>query len=156
MATTLQKSQTFAATVEHAYDVVCTSPITEIFSRRFLAIAPIAEVTGQEGQWGREVGQTRTIRLSDGATMIETLTSIDRPNSFTYALSDLSGPLEKLVAGVDGRYSFERDGAGAKVTWQWVVTPKGIAGKLAMPAFAAMWSRYAARAMGQIQLLLIA
>ena len=156
MSTTMQKSQTFAATVEHAYDVVCTAPLTDIFSRRYLAIGSIAEVTGQEGEWGSAVGQTRTIRLSDGATMLQTLTAVDRPNHFDYAISELTGPLKMLVSGIDGHYSFEPDGAGVKVTWRWVVTPKGLAGKLAMPMFAAMWSRYASRAMGQITLLLVA
>lgn len=156
MSTTLQKSQTFAATLEHAYDVVCTAPLTEIFSRRFLAIASIAEVTGQAGEWGEAVGQTRTIRLSDGATMLETLTAVDRPKHYDYAISELTGPLKMLVAEIAGRYSFAPDGAGVKVTWSWDVTPKGVPGKLAMPIFAAMWSRYASRAMGQIQLLLVA
>ena len=156
MGATMQKSQTFAATVEHAYDVVCTAPLTEIFSRRYLAIAAIAEVTGQEGEWGDAVGQTRTIRLSDGATMLETLTAVDRPNHFDYSISELTGPLKMLVSGIDGRYSFERDGGGVQVTWRWIVTPKGVAEKLALPLFAAMWSRYAGRAMGQIKLLLVA
>ncbi len=142
--------------MEHAFEVVLTAPLTDIFSRRYLAIASIAEVTGQEGDWGASVSQTRTIRLSDGATMLETLTAIDRPKHFAYSISELTGPLKALVSGIDGRYAFEPDGAGVKVTWSWDVTPKGLAGKLAMPVFAAMWSRYAARAMGQIQLLLVA
>jgi hypothetical protein len=152
----MQKSQTFAATVEQAYDVVCTAPLTDIFSRRYLAIAAIAEVTGQEGEWGEAVGQTRTIRLTDGATMLETLIAVDRPHHFDYSISELTGPLKMLVSGIDGRYSFEPDGGGVTVTWRWVVTPKGLVGKLAMPVFAAMWSQYASRAMGQIQLLLVA
>lgn len=152
----LHKSRVFATEQEHAYEVVLVAPLIDIFSRRFLAIAPIAKVSGQEGVWGQPVGQSRTIHLSDGATMLETLTAIEAPNRFQYTISDLSGPLKALVSRVDGTWAFAAVGSSTTITWSWDVTPKGRAGRLAMPMFAWMWSGYANRAMDQIQLLLVA
>ena len=74
----LECTRTFPVSVEHAYDVVLPAPLPTIFARRYLAIAPIAEVTGLDGDWGASTGQTRTIRLRDNGTMLETLTSIAR------------------------------------------------------------------------------
>ncbi|HUF99411.1 MAG TPA: SRPBCC family protein [Ilumatobacter sp.] len=152
----LQKSRIFATEHEHAYDVVLVAPLTDIFRRRYLAIAPIAEVSGQDGVWGQSVGQRRAIRLSDGATMIETLTAIDAPNRFRYAIGDLTGPLQSLVSRVEGTWAFEPSAAGTTITWSWDVTPKGTVGRMVMPVFGRMWSGYANRAMDQIQLLLVA
>lgn len=151
----LRKSRRFAASVEHAYETVLRTPLPDIFNRRHLVIAPIAEVIGETGVWGSAVGQSRTIRLSDGATMLETLTSNDSPRSFQYSISDLTGPIKALVTGIDGTWAFAPDGDEVEVTWSWDVTPKGRGGAMAMPVFAWMWSGYANKAMEEIQLVLV-
>ena len=87
-----------------------------------LAIPPIREVRDQVGPWG-EVGQTRTIVLADGGTMRETLTSVERPHRFGYAIGDVRGPMRPLVERVEGRWTFEPAGTGTRITWPWDVTP---------------------------------
>ncbi len=152
----LEKSRTFPVSVEHAYDVVLPAPLPTIFSRRYGAIAPIAEVIGQEGAWGTAVGQTRTIRLKDGGTMLETLTRIDRPQVFGYTIGSITGALKPLVVGASGSWSFESAGTGVRITWAWDIEPTAKLGRLAMPLFARLWSGYARQAMDEIERILVA
>ena len=152
----LEKSRTFPISVEAAYHPVLTVPLPRIFSHRYLAIAPIVDVIGQEGEWGSAVGQTRTIKLSDGGTMLETLTVIDQPNRFGYTISNVKGMLKLLVVAASGTWAFEPDGDGTRVTWSWEVTPTKVIGRAAMPVFAKLWSGYANQAMDEIAKILSA
>lgn len=150
----LEKSRTFPVSVEAAYRPVLVTPLPQIFGRRYWAIAPIVEVTGQEGEWGSAVGQTRTIKMSDGGNMLETLTEIDQPNRFGYTISNVKGILKLLVVAASGRWAFEPDGDGTRITWSWEVTPTKVIGRAAMPLFARLWSGSAGRAMEEIDKIL--
>lgn len=155
MATvTLSESRAVPVPVEEAFDRVLPHPLTEIFHRRRLAIPPIRAVRGQDGEWGT-VGQTRTIATSDGGTLLETLTSVDRPHGFGYTITDVRGPMKPLVASADGRWSFEPAGTGTRITWTWELTPTA-AGRLVMPAFGAMWRGYARQALEEVEAILLA
>jgi hypothetical protein len=151
----LEQSRTFPVSVQQAYDTVLPAPLTDIFNRRYRLIAPIAEVSGQEGPWGGAVGQTRTIRLSDGGTMLETLSVLDRPNRFGYTMGNITGMLKPMVAGAAGTWAFDADGPDTRVTWAWDVTPTKL-GRLAMPVFARLWSGYARQAMDQLEKIVVA
>lgn len=151
----LEKSRTFPVSVEHAFDVVLAAPLTDIFSRRYGVIAPIKAVEGQVGAWGTAVGQTRSIRLSDGGTMGETLTALDRPHRFGYTITDVSGPMKALVVSADGAWTFDPAGTGVRITWTWEITPTANAGRLAMPLFAKLWEGYARQAMDEIERILV-
>ena len=151
----LEKSRTFPVSVEAAYDAVLTTPLPTIFSHRYLAIAPIADVEGQEGPWGISVGQTRTIKLADGATMSETLTVLDRPHRFGYTIGNVKGMMKPLVAAATGEWRFEPAGTGARVTWSWDVTPTKQLGRAAMPVFVRLWAGYARQAMDEIERILV-
>ena len=151
----LEKSRTFPVSVEHAYDTVLPAPLTDIFSRRYGVIAPIRAVDGQVGVWGTAVGQTRSIRLSDGGTMRETLTSLDRPHRFGYTISGITGPMKALVESADGTWSFDSAGTGVRITWAWDIHPTAQAGRVAMPLFARLWAGYARQAMDEIEHVLV-
>jgi Polyketide cyclase / dehydrase and lipid transport len=154
MATfTFSESRAVPVSVEDAFDKVLTHPLPEIFRRRRLVIPPIKEVRGQAGEWGT-VGQTRTIVTNDGGKILETLKTVDRPHSFGYTISDIRGPMKPLVAGADGRWSFEPAGTGTLVSWTWVVTPTS-AGRVLMPAFGAMWRGYARQALEEVEAILL-
>ncbi|HXH80359.1 SRPBCC family protein [Nocardioides sp.] len=154
MATvTLSQSRAVPVAVDEAFDRVLAHPLTEIFRRRRLAIPPIKDVRDQQGDWGT-VGQTRVIVLADGGTMLETLTSNDRPHSFGYTISEIRGPMKPLVASADGLWTFEPAGTGTRITWAWELTPT-TAGRVAMPAFATMWRGYARQALEEIEAILL-
>ena len=84
MVIRVAESRTVAVPLEAAYDGTIKVPLPDIFGHRHLAIPPIVRVEGQEGEWGREVGQTRTIHTSDRGSLHETLRSwIGRTGSAT-------------------------------------------------------------------------
>ena len=150
----LSASRTYPVPLETAYDVVLPTPLPSIFSRRFAAIPAIKGVKDQAGSWGT-VGQGRTIELADGGSMRETLTSEDRPSSFGYVISDITGPMKLLVGAAEGMWTFTHAGEGTRITWSWTVTPKGRVGAAAMPAFARMWNGYARQALEEIENILV-
>jgi len=150
----LVQSRTVPAPVERAFDVVLPTPLPDLFRHRYAAIPPISAVRDQEGVWG-SVGQTRTIVLADGATMREELTSLERPDGFGYRITGITGVMKALVGAVDGRWSFEPDGPGTRVTWQWTVRPASRAAALAMPVFGLMWRGYARKTLAEIDALVL-
>ncbi|WP_353951551.1 SRPBCC family protein [Knoellia sp. S7-12] len=149
----LSQSRAVPVAVEEAFDRLLPHPLPEVFSRRRLAIPPIKGVRGQSGTWGA-VGQTRTILLADGGTMLETLTAVERPRSFDYTITDVAGAMKPLVAGAEGRWTFEPAGTGTRITWSWVLTPT-TAGRLVMPMFGAMWNGYARQALEEVERILL-
>lgn len=154
MALELASSRAYPVPVEQAFDVVLPTPLPDLFSRRYAAVPPIREVRDQQGAWGT-VGQTRTIRLADGGTLRETLTSLDRPRSFGYRITDITGPMKPLATEIEGRWLFEPAGDGTRVLWGWTVHPRGRLGRTAMPAFARMWRGYARQALEELERILV-
>lgn len=150
MALELAASRTYPAGVARAFDTVLPLPLPYLFAHRYAAIPPIKQVRDQDPVWST-IGQTRTIVLGDGGTLVETLTEVDRPRTFGYRLSDITGPMKPLVTGVDGRWSFESAGTGVRITWAWTVHPRGRVGSAAMPVFARMWRGYARVALARIE-----
>lgn len=78
--------------------------------------------------------------------MHELLTEVDTPHSFSYHLSDISGPMRSLVESIDGQWTFETQGTGTLVTWRWTIHPKGL-GPYVMPLITVMWRGYARQAL---------
>jgi hypothetical protein len=142
--------QTIAIPVEpqRAFDVTLPIPLTAIFSRRFGLLPPIKEVRGQNGVWG-QVGQTRTVVTTDGGAMLELLTEIDSPHSFSYLLSDISGPMGPLVDSIEGRWEFESQENDTQITWRWTLHTRGL-GPFVMPLVTLMWHGYARRALERL------
>jgi hypothetical protein len=120
-------------------------PLTAIFSRRYGLLPPVKEVRGQEGAWG-QVGQSRTVVTTDGGTMRELLTEVDAPYSFSYRLSDISGPMRPLVDTIYGRWEFATQGTGTLITWRWTLHPKGLGTGVLRP-ITLMWRGYARQAL---------
>lgn len=148
----LSSSTVVPASPEVAFDGVLAAPLEDLFPHRAGPIAPIRGCEGQDGAWGT-VGQTRTVRLADGSSNLETLVAADRPGSYRYRLTDFQGPFKTLVAAVDGEFSFLPEGSGTRVTWSWSLEPTN---PMARPFLAVvgffwrqyaqkMWPRYAAR-----------
>ncbi len=154
MAVELAASRTYPAGVARTFDVVLPLPLPYLFEHRYAAIPPVRAVRDQEPVWG-DVGQTRTVVLGDGGTILETLTEVDRPNAFGYRLTDITGPLRPLATSIDGRFAFERAGTGVRVTWSWRIHPRGRLGTAAMPLFARMWHPYARIALDRLEQVLV-
>lgn len=135
-------SQPFAAAPGEAFDKVLPMPLPELFSRRYGPIPPIRSVEGQVGTWG-QVGQARTLRLKGGGSMREELTRVDRPAAFGYTITQVTGPMRPLCSYIDGIWSFDADGTGTRITWQWTAHPRSAVVAPLLPIFARVWRGYA-------------
>lgn len=153
MAVVLSASRTYPAGVARTFDATLSLPLPYLFEHRYAAIPPVTQVRDQ-GTWDA-AGQTRTIVLGDGGTLLETLTEVDRPHAFGYRLTDVTGPMKPLVTSIDGRFTFEPAGTGVRVTWSWTVHPRGRLGSAAMPVFARMWRPYARIALERLESALV-
>ena len=152
--TTVEQSRAIPIEVQRAFELTLTMPLTSIFSRRYGLLPPVKEVHGQIGTWG-EVGQTRTVATTDGGTMRELLTEVDAPHSFSYRLTDISGPMRPLVDTVDGHWEFAPQGTGTLITWRWTMHPKGLGAGVLRP-ITVMWRGYARQALELLSKQLLA
>ncbi len=129
-------------------------PLPQLFRRWYGPIPPIKEVRGQTGDWD-SVGQSRTVVLVGGGSMLEQLTQFDPPHSFGYTLSDIKGPLSPLVGRVDGVWMFEPIGSGTNVTWRWTIHPRsGLTAPL-LPVFGKLWKGYARQSLEELSKQLV-
>lgn len=147
--TRMSSSRTYPMPVEEAFDKVMPLPLEQLFDRRYGPI-PSIKATEQDGVWSR-VGQTRVIRLTGGGSMREELVSIDRPHSFGYVLTEITGPMSALASTVDGLWSFEPAKNGVKITWQWTMHPKNAFTAPLLSVFAKVWPGYARQALQRIE-----
>lgn len=153
MATHLTESRTVPVEAADAFGRTMPMPLETIFTRRVGPFPPVKDVDGPP-TWDA-VGQSRTIRLSDGGTMLETLTTVEPPLSFGYQITDATGPMKPLIESFDGLWSFEPVGTGCRITWSWTVHPRGRLGAVAMPVFDRFWHGYARRALAQLETNLV-
>jgi|NGEPerStandDraft_6_1074524.scaffolds.fasta_scaffold08749_6 hypothetical protein len=142
---TVEQSRAIPVELQRAFDATLPIPLTTIFSRRYGLLPPIKQVRGQDGMWG-QVGQSRVVVTTDGGTMSELLTDVDTPHSFSYRLSDITGPLRPLVDSIDGRWEFAPKGTGTLITWRWTLHPRGMGARV-MPLITVMWRGYARQAL---------
>ena len=138
----LSSSSVLPASPAIAFQGLVDAPLEELFPTRSGVIPPIRASEGQGGPWGT-VGQTRTVVLADGSRNLETLTVVESPHDYRYALTDFTGPMRLLVRKVEGRFAFEPAGAGTRVTWSWAVHPTSAAARLVFPVLGASWRRMA-------------
>lgn len=150
----VSRSRTYPVPVADAYAHTLALPLEQLFSTRFGPIPPIAGTT-QEGEWGAR-HQVRTVRLADGGTMQERLVAVDPPHRFAYELTDVTGPMKPLATHIEGEWAFDAVGTGTRITWSWVIHPKGTVGRVAMPVFGRLWNGYARRALDRLEGLLLA
>jgi Polyketide cyclase / dehydrase and lipid transport len=142
----LSASSVLATTPQAAYDALVDAPLEELFGDRSGPIPPVRECRGQQGPWG-QVGQTRTVVLGDGGTVLETLVVSDRAaGDYRYRLSEITGPMKALARSIDGRFAFVPADAGTTATWTWDVHLTSPLGRLAMPVFKVFWQRAAGKA----------
>jgi hypothetical protein len=150
----VEQSRAIPVGAQHAFDGTLTIPLPTIFCRRYAVLPPIKEVRGQIGSWG-QAGQVRIVVTTDGGTMREVLTDVDAPHSFSYQLSNITGPMRPLVDSIQGRWEFAPAGTGTLITWRWTLHPRGLGAPL-MPLITKMWLSYAKQALEQLSDLLLA
>jgi hypothetical protein len=149
----VEASRVVAVDPDAAFDGLIGARLTEIFSRRYAAFPPVREVQDEPDEWG-SVGQTRTVLLADGGSVRETLTEVDRPDSYSYLLDELHGLLRPFVRTVDGTWSFTPEDGGTRIGWAWTIHPNASPARLTMNVIGRMWKGYADLALGNIETIL--
>ena len=148
MTTVMEASRVLAVHHDEAMERFIAVPLTDIFDHRHLALPAIKRVDAPDGRFD-QVGQSRTIHLADGGSMVETLTVVSPPGEYGYRISDVRGPLKPLAKEIRGLWTFTPVGAATRVTWRWEVDP-ALLGRPLMPVFTLMWRGYAAKALRRL------
>lgn len=150
----VEASRLLAVEPTKAFEGLMAARLPELFSRRYAAFPAVQEVRDEPEDWGT-VGQTRTILLADGGSVRETLTSVDRPRSYTYVLDEIHGKLRPFVSTVEGAWSVTPEGTGARVGWSWTVHPQASPARLTVTVIGRMWKGYAERALAELETILM-
>lgn len=93
-----------------AWTIALQTPPTEFYPR-FGPLPAVVGVVGQPDTWD-VVGYTRTLQLSDGGTLVETITDSVPGEFFAYDLSRFTGVLGRLVSGGRAEWTFTAAGSG--------------------------------------------
>jgi len=135
-------------TPKQAFEISAPLDPTRFYGK-FGPLPAVVGVTAQSGDWDTP-GRTRKLELSDGGSVIETITDVVSPTLFAYDLSDFTGAFRLLVAGARAEWTFERTAVGTLVTWTY--TFHGRPGRAwAVRAIVRMWwARYMDRVLPMI------
>lgn len=147
--TTVRRSGTVTAPVEAVFEAALSSPLPQLYRRRYGPMPPIVVVRDQQGAWNT-AGQTRVLVTADGGTMREEMLLIDRPNGFANRLTVLSGPFRPLVTTIEESWAFRPVGKGTEATWEWNLYPRSAAGKVLVPVVGRLWLGYARGVLAQL------
>jgi len=142
----VEQSRAIPISPDEALAKTLPIPLPSLFPRWYGPIPPIKAVHGQAGDWAT-VGQTRTISLTGGGTLRETLTRVDPPHSFGYTLDNIRSALTPLIDHVEGEWIFAPHGTGTNVTWRWTLHPKSALTAPLLPVFGRIWRGYARQAL---------
>ena len=103
----------------------------------------VVEVRDQTGGWDA-AGQTRTIVLSDGGTLVETLRSVEAP-LFAYDLTRFTGLFGLLVANARSEWTVladDDDGERSTIVWRYSFTSRPGRGLLIAAIVRLAWAPY--------------
>jgi hypothetical protein len=108
----------------------------------------VVEVRGQSGAWDA-VGQTRTLVLSDGGTVKETLRLVTLP-LFAYDLSTFTGFFGRLVATGRSEWRVVEHPEGSTIEWTYTFTAKPGWGFAVAAIMRLAWAPYMRRVLPAI------
>ena len=146
----VEQSRAIRVAPETAFARTLPMPLPTLFRRWYGPIPPIKAVRDQAGEWST-AGQTRTIALTGGGTMRETLTEVRVPDSFAYSIDGITGPMGALIGTVGGEWLFAQHPAGTLVTWRWTIRRRSALTAPALLVFARIWRGYASQALASLE-----
>ncbi len=138
------------ATAKQAFDIYGAVDPT----RFYLKYGPLPAVTAvrdQAGSWDT-AGRTRKLLLSDGGSVIETITDAASPNFFAYELHDFQKLFGKLVSVARAEWHFTPVAGGTRITWTYTFHPLPGRGLIVGTIVALFWAPYMKRVLSAIVL----
>jgi len=135
------------ATLEQTWNI--TVPLAPPgFYPKFGPLPAVTAVQDQTGAWDA-LGQTRTLLLSDGGSVVETITDYRRGEFFAYELTEFQKLFGKLVSGARAEWSFSEVQSGAEtgtsIDWTYTFFPKPGAGLIVAAIVSLFWGPYMRR-----------
>lgn len=109
---------TIPGTREAVFDRLTTD---EALSRLCLRRGPFAAIQHAETHGVLETGARRTVTMSDGMVLEETIVDLTRPERHVYEWRDPPLPLGALIRGARGSWTFREAGADTRVTWSYAL-----------------------------------
>jgi hypothetical protein len=123
MSTRSASASAFVARpIDPVFPVITTHDPARFYPKYGVLPAVVA-VRDQTGDWDA-VGQTRQLVLSDGGTVVETLTNVAAPDFFGYTLTDFTGLFATLVASARSEWRFARVEGGTSIAWTYSFTSR--------------------------------
>jgi hypothetical protein len=120
-------------------------PITPVgFYPKAGPLPAVVEVRDQTGAWDAP-GQTRTLVLSDGGSVIEHTRVVEAPTFFAYELTDFQKLFGHLVSGARAEWSFTAVEGGTRIDWTYEFHPLPRAGLVVGAIVRLLWAPYMRR-----------
>ena len=116
------------------------------FYPRFRVIPATTAVRDQTGAWDAP-GQTRTLLLADGSSVVENLREVDAPHRFVYELTDFTGVFGRLVDHARAEWLFDAAGSGTRVRWTYVFFAKPGRAAIVAAIVKLAWGAYMTKVM---------
>jgi hypothetical protein len=137
-----------AVPIDDAFRVVTTVDPSRFYPR-FGILPAVTEVRDASGPWDAP-GRTRTLVLSNGGTLVETIREVTAPRVFAYDLSDFTGLFGALVAGGHSEWRFADSDGGTRIAWTYAFTPRRGRGLLVGAIVRFAWAPYMRRVLPPI------
>lgn len=103
-----------------------TTPAAAVeFFRGYGLVPAIRAIAFLPGHAPR-VGARREVLLADGSRLEEEIVAWEPPRLHAYRVEGFRPPLSWLTSGAEGRWTFETQPSGVRITWNYVYHLRGL------------------------------
>jgi hypothetical protein len=132
---------TILAPRDEVFDWFLDQDLSEILEG-YGPMAAVEKTTGQTGPWD-EPGSARTVHLSSGHTVRQTVTDADRPAYFAYEVDEIESLLRHLSPEALSEWQFRKTSAGTELRWTYTHETPSIGAAIALyPLVTFLWEGY--------------
>jgi len=136
------------ASTLRSWNIALQTPPTAFYPE-FGPLPAVVGVHGQPAQWD-VAGYRRTLELSDGGSVVETITESDPGVFFGYDLSAFRKLFGRLVSGARAEWTFSAEGATTRIRWSYTFHPLAGRGLVVRAIVALFWAPYMRRVLPTI------
>lgn len=113
----ITRSLTLPVSANLAFELITADDVLPKVLTGYGPLPAVEKTSGYSDNWNSP-GVRRTVHLSDGSSLTETITKIDDNRFYSYEISDFNHPILKRLAkkGI-GRWNFENTNEGVKIDW---------------------------------------
>jgi len=136
------------ASALRSWTIALQSPPT-LFYPSFGPLPAVVAVHGQPANWD-VAGYSRTLELSDGGSVVETITHSDPGVFFGYDLTRFEKLFGRLVSGARAEWTFTPEGANTRIRWSYAFHPLAGRSLVVRAIVALFWAPYMRRVLPTI------